>query len=156
MDSKKLEKYITLYHNAVYRLAYSYVKNSFDADDICQEAFLRLYKSDEVFASDENCKAWLMKVAVNLSKNMLKSAWFTKRDDLDENIPADEKADYMLLEKVKKLPPRYASIIHLYYFEGYDANEISHITGIPVSTVTTRLSRGRDKLRKIFEKEDLL
>ncbi len=62
LDSKKLEKYITLYHNAVYRLAYSYVKNSFDADDICQEAFLRLYKSDEVFASDENCKAWLADV----------------------------------------------------------------------------------------------
>ncbi|MBQ4165494.1 MAG: sigma-70 family RNA polymerase sigma factor, partial [Oscillospiraceae bacterium] len=87
MNGEMLERYIGLYHNTVYRLAYSYVKNSADAEDITQEAFLRLYKFHGEFLADENCKAWLLRVTVNLSKNLLRSCWLTKRGELSEDIP---------------------------------------------------------------------
>lgn len=155
MTEEMLKKYITLYHGAVFRLAYSYLKNRADAEDVCEEAFIRLYLYDGHFAADENCRAWLMKVTVNLSKNILKSNWFSKRTELDESTPASEKEDYFLSEQLKKLSPKYRLIIHLYYYDGYKAKEISEITGIPVSTVTTQLARAREKLKAIIEEENL-
>lgn len=154
MDAKQLETYITLYHTTVYRVAYSYVKNSADAEDICQEAFLKLYKTSEIFESDENCRAWLMKVTVNLSKNLLKSAWITRRDELDDSIQCENAEDNQLIEKVLGLSPKYRIVIHLYYFEGYSVKEIASIIGTSVSTVTTRLARGREQLKKILLKEE--
>ncbi len=155
MTEELLKKYISLYHGAVFRLAYSYLKNRADAEDICEETFIKLYLYDGVFEADENCKAWLMKVTVNLSKNMLKSCWLSRRTELDECIPVQAHEDYGLAEQLKKLPPKYRLVIHLHYYEGYTAKEISEITGTPVSTITTQLSRAREQLRKIIEKENL-
>ena len=156
MTEEMLRKYIALYHGAVFRLAYSYLKNRADAEDICEEAFIKLYSCNGSFETDENCKAWLMRVTVNLSKNMLKSCWFSRRTELDESIPAQENENSFLSEQLKKLSPKYRLVIHLHYYEGYTAKEISKITGTPVSTVTTQLSRAREQLRKIIEKENLL
>ena len=156
LTEEMLKKYISLYHGAVFRLAYSYLKNRADAEDVCEEAFIKLYLYDGSFETDENCRAWLMKVTVNLSKNMLKSCWFSRREELDESTPAQVCEDYGLAQPMKKLPPKYRLVIHLYYYEGYTAKEISEITGTPVSTVTTQMSRARAQLKKIIEKENLL
>lgn len=156
MTEEKIEKYIRLYHGAVFRLAYSYLKNRADAEDVCEEAFIKLYLYSGTFETDENCKAWLMRVAVNLSKNLLKSCWFSRRSELDESISASENFDCGISETLKSLPPKYRLVIHLHYYEGYTAREISEITGTPVSTVTTHLSRAREQLRKLLEKEKLL
>lgn len=155
LTEEKLRKYIGLYHGAVFRLAYSYLKNRADAEDVCEEAFIKLYLYSGNFETDENCRAWLMKVTVNLSKNILKSCWFSRRTELDENLPAQHNEDYFLCEQLKKLPLKYRVVIHLHYYEGYTAREISEITGTAVSTVTTRLSRARTQLRKLIEKENL-
>lgn len=84
MEEKELARYIELYHGTIYRLAYSCLKNSADADDICSEVFFRLYRYKGSFEADENCKAWLIRVAVNLARNQLKSAWRTRRTELIE------------------------------------------------------------------------
>ena len=76
MDESRLSFYIHKFHGTVYRLAYSYLKNPDDAEDVVQETFLRLYLSNTEFETDENIKAWLIRVAINLSKDMLKSSWF--------------------------------------------------------------------------------
>lgn len=156
MTEEKLERYISLYHGAVFRLAFSYLKNRADAEDICEEAFIKLYLYNGTFETDQNCKAWLMKVTVNLSKNMLKSCWFSRRTELDESIPSETYKHCGISEALKTLSPKHRLIIHLYYYEGYRAKEISEITGVPVSTVTTQLSRARKQLKKILEKEKLL
>lgn len=155
MNEDNLKKYIALFHGTIYRLAFSYLKNYTDAEDVCQEAFIKLYNYKGEFERDENCKAWLIRVAVNISKNMLKSSWLLKRTELDENIPAETEEEYELMEKIMKLPEKYRLVIHLYYFEGYSAKEISEITGTPVSTVTTQLSRAREQLKKVILKEGL-
>lgn len=109
MTEEMLRKYIALYHAAVFRLAYSYLKNRADAEDICEEAFIKLYSCNNSFETDENCKAWLMRVTVNLSKNMLKSCWFSRRTELDESIPAQENENSFLSEQLKKQASKSAA-----------------------------------------------
>lgn len=153
MDEIKLERYIQLYHNSVYRLAYSYLKNTADADDVCSETFLKLYQYDGSFQTDENCKRWLFTVAVNISKNILKSVWYSRRSELEEKISYSTYDDYDFSEKLSKLSPKYRIVIHLYYYEDYSVNEISKMLNISVSTVTTRLNRARNQLKDYLEKE---
>ncbi|MDE6728968.1 MAG: sigma-70 family RNA polymerase sigma factor [Oscillospiraceae bacterium] len=158
MTGSELESYIRLFHRSVYRLALSYVKNEAEAEDICQTTFCRLLDYNGEFAAAENCKAWLFRVTINLSKNLLKSTRFSRTAELDENIPArrgfsDEET--ALWETVSKLPPKYRAAIHLYYYEGYSINEIADITGDSVSTVTTRLARAREKLKKLLLREGI-
>ena len=155
MEEKELARYIELYHGTIYRLAYSCLKNRADADDICSEVFFRLYRYKGSFEADENCKAWLIRVAVNLARNQLKSAWRTRRTELDENIPEEVKHDSDLYGQVMQLPPKYRLVIHLYYYEGYSGKEIARITGTPVSTVTTQLARARKQLKEAILKEGL-
>ena len=153
MDETRLSHYIHMFHGTVFRLAYSYLKNPDDAEDIVQETFLRLYCSNIDFETDENVKAWLIRVAVNLSKDMLKSAWLRGRTELDKDIPEESKEKDTLNEVIEKLKPEYRSIILLFYYEGYHIKEIAEICGISVSTATTRLSRARKQLKKLLLKE---
>lgn len=153
MTEKELAEYINKFHGTVFRLSYSYVKNREDAEDVCQEAFLKLYRSEQLFAADENVKAWLLRVAVNLSKNLLKSSWFARRVELSDDIPAENPREQALLSSIKALPPKYGGILHLFYYEGYGVKEIADIEGISVSAVTTRLSRARKLLKEMLLKE---
>ena len=153
MDESRLSFYIHKYHSTVYRLAYSYLKNPDDAEDVVQEAFLRLYLSNNKFDTDENVKAWLIRVAINLSKDMLKSAWLRGRTELSKDIPAVHSEDDTINDVINKLRPEYRSIILLFYYEGYSTKEISQLCGISVSAATTRLSRARKQLKKLLLKE---
>lgn len=151
MTDEELTKYIGLYHGTVFRLAFSYIKNREEAEDICQEAFIKLYESRVEFAAPDNCKAWLIRVTINLSKNLLRSARFARTDELDENVALPDEQRRELLESVMRLPPAYRAVIHLYYYEGYSVKEIADMTGTSVSATTTRLSRGRERLKKLLE-----
>ena len=75
------------------------------------------------------------------------------RSDLDScmDIPAPEASDGSVLAAVNELPASYRSVIYLHYFEGYKAEEIGRILGIPKATVHTRLVRGREKLKPFLE-----
>ena len=156
MTEHQLEEYIHSYKNTVFRLAYSYVKNREDAEDITQDAFVRLFVCENSFESGENVKAWLIRVAINLSKDLLRSSWYKRRADLDDNIPVETEQESYLLDCVKKLNPEYSLVIYLYYYEGYSVNEIAELRSMNSATVRTRLARARNQLRKLLLKEDLL
>lgn len=137
----------------VFRLAYSYLKNREDAEDVSQEAFVKLYKSDEFFKTDDNVKAWLIRVTINLSKNLLKTFWRKGRVELEKDIPYENKREGQLLEYIAKLKPKYSIIIHLFYYEGYSIKEISEICKISSVAVRTRLNRARNQLKDMLLKE---
>ncbi len=151
MDEEKLREYIGLFHKSVYRLAYSYVRNEAEAEDICQEAFIRLYEHNGGFDSDNGCRAWLFRVTINLSLSELRKFTRNRTVELDESLPAEEKADYGLAEAVAKLPAAYRTAIHLFYYEDCSVKEIARITRSTVSAVTTRLNRARKMLREYLE-----
>ncbi len=150
MDDSTLISYVKRYHNTVFRLAYSYVRNREDAEDICQEAFVKLLDCREEFPSDEDCKRWLMRVVINLSKNLLRSFRYSRTDELSEDIPLETAEDGELLALVKTLPVKYGEVIHLFYYEGYSVNEIADILSISRTAVTSRLARGRTKLKSLL------
>ena len=149
----EMQRVVEEYSSSLLRAAYSLLKNREDSEDAVQETFLRYMEKAPVFTSREHEKAWLLRVAVNISKNHLSSAWFRKRTDLKEDIPALEQEEQEVLESVLKLSAKYRTVIHLYYYEGYSLSEISQILRSPLSTITTRLSRARKKLA-ILLKED--
>ena len=154
LDDNELCRYIKLYHQTVYRAAFSYLHNVTETEDIVQDTFVRLFETNKHFTSDEHCKAWLIKVAINLSKNLLKSFRYTHTEELNETIPFEDNKELGLAQAISELAPKYRAVIHLFYFEGYSSKEIAEILGLTVSVVTTRLSRAREKLRKLMTADE--
>lgn len=154
MDNDELCRYIKLYHQTVYRAVFSYLHNASEAEDIVQETFVKLFNTNKRFESDEHCKAWLIRVAINLSKNLLKSFRYAHTEELDEAIPIENTAERELADALSALPPKYRAVIHLYYFEGYSSKEIAEILGLSVTAITSRLARAREKLKALLTAED--
>lgn len=154
MTENQLEAYIKAYRGTVFRMAYSIVKNCEDSDDITQEAFVKLYRSKEDFAEEANVKAWLIRVTINLAKDVLKSSWRRRRADLDDNIPVESEEEGWLLDCVKRLKPEDGAVIYLYYYEGYSVNEIAALRRTTSAAVRTRLTRARKQLKAMLTSEN--
>lgn len=154
MTNEELTEYVRMFHGTLYRLAFGYVHNCENAEDICQSAFVKLLDCKCSFDAPENCKAWLIRVTINLSKNLLRSKRSIQLEELDENIPALEKEENELLAVVMSLPPKYRAVIHLYYYEGYSVKEIAGIMRSSVTSVTTRLARARERLKDMLLREE--
>ena len=151
MRESMIEDAVREYTQMVLNIAYTYTKNSYDAEDIAQEVFLALYRNIWKLSSKEHIKAWLIRVTINKSKNHMKTAWIRKRAEmpaLQQDMPPDKADD--LLPAVLSLDEQYKLPIYLMYYEGYSIKEISEITKIKPATVGTRLKRGRELLKKIL------
>ncbi len=146
-----IEETIKKYSSSMLKTAFSLLKSTADAEDAVQEAFIKLLTKAPEFENDEHRKAWLLRVTVNISKNMLKSAR-RKNLPLTEEIPYSEKSDDVL-PYVLSLDEKYRVVIHLYYYENYSIKEIAEILSLPAATVGTRLARARKMLEKSL-KED--
>ncbi len=150
-------KLFDLYKNDVYRLAYSYTLNGQDAEDILQIVFIRFYrKMNNLNLSDEETKKYLFKIAVNESKRLLLTPWKKRNSSLDnmENI-IKSKNDYKegddLIFILSELKSIYRFPLYLYFYEGYNIEEISKILNISESAVKIRLLRGKEKLKLKLE-----
>lgn len=134
------------YKDDVYRLAVNFTQNHQEAEDVCQNVFLKLIEQGDLNPGSE--KAWLMQVTANECRSLLRSSWWKKTLPLDVTIPAPAYQMDETVQLVLMLPPKYRVVLYLHYYEGYTAAEIGRLLKLPVSTVTTRLSRGRELLRK--------
>ena len=179
LSREEAERLVQTYSDLILRLSFTYLKNTEDAKDICQTVFLRLLEKPREFQSPEHERAWIIRTSVNVCKDQLKSSWRRTTVDLsaalDARAPeaeegslwttvdlsaaldarAPEAEEGSLWAAVALLPPKYRTVIYLYYYEGYSANEIAQMLGEKPATVATRLSRGRDKLRTQLEQEAL-
>jgi len=161
MTQEQLGADVSAYHRLIYRLAFSCMGNRFDAEDIVQDTFLRLYQYKKPFSDEEHKKAFLLRVASNLCKDMHKSAWFKRNTVLDENIPANycfSESENVLREYILRLKPGYRSVIFLFYYEGYCVTEIANILKMSETAITTRLNRARSQLKRELadNKEELI
>lgn len=142
------------YSQTLIRLSYTYVKNMHDAEDVVQDVFVALLKRNKPFDSPEHEKAWLLRTAINKSKNLVTSARVKKTVSLDDNANADtedhSQEKSAVMEAVLSLPEKYRTVIHLFYYDGYSINEISAIVGKKPATVGTLLARGRSMLKKMM------
>ena len=152
-SEEEVNRAVDRYAPMVRRLCMVHLKNRADTEDIFQTVFLKYALSSVLFQSDEHEKAWLLRVTVNHCKNHLASAWFRKRADLDEGIPALDNAELEVVSAVAALPAKYRAVVHLYYFEGYSTKEIAEILHSRPNTVSSRLSRARALLAKALKEE---
>lgn len=146
------EHMLKSYGNAVLRLAYSYLHNMADAEEVLQDALIKFLQTAPVLENEKHQKAWLFKVAANLSKDRIKYNALRKTDELSESLAAENQEDLSeVWEAVKALPVKYREAIYLFYYENYSISEISKITGAKESTVKSNLFRGRKLLKDILE-----
>ena len=143
------------YQDTIFRLAYSYTKNHFDADDVTQNVLLQLYKSQKAFESEAHLKNWLMCVTVNQCKNLFRAPW-RKHENLEDyanTVVFQEDDAKDLFRTVMALDKKYRVTLLLHYYEGYTIREIAEIMNVPEKTVSTRLIRGRKLLKDLLTKE---
>lgn len=139
---------VTKYTDTVLRLAFTYLKNMSDAQDLCQEVFLRLYKKQAAFKDEEHEKAWIIRVAINACKDVIRSQWKKRFFLTDEIIvPIEDEENKEIVALVLELPIKYRSVIYLYYFENYSTAEVANILGRNEATIRTQLKRARELIK---------
>lgn len=151
MEKKLFDTAVGRYQDMVYRVALHAVASPSDAEDVVQEVFLRLYTYKKPFDNEEHLRRWLIRVTVNICKNILKSWWRRRRvslEDVAEPPVFDEPVEQELYNVVLSLPEKYRTVLDLFYYEELSTAEIADTLGLRQSAVTTRLSRARNMLKK--------
>jgi RNA polymerase sigma factor (sigma-70 family) len=154
MERTEFMRAVETYRDTVYRVALHHFASPPDAEDAVQEVFLRLYTREEAFDSQEHLRRWLIRVTVNVCKDVLKSPWRRRRISL-EALPdqpvfdAPEQGE--LYQAVLALPEKYRVVLDLYYYEELSTREIGQVLGLRQTAVTTRLFRARDLLKQRLE-----
>ena len=151
-DPDRLEEVIAAYETTLYRAALAVLGDAHEAEDAVQDTFLRALQAWPKFRGESTVETWLVRIAINVCKNQLKSPWRTRRapaEALEElRTEGPEPEDDTLVKAVQALPPKYREVVILYYYQEWRAWEIAQRLHIPVSTVTVRLSRARGMLKE--------
>ncbi len=139
----------------ILRVAYYYLGDRQKAEDVTQEVFVRLLTRKPDLEPGKE-KAWLLKVTLNLCRDLWRSAW-VKRVVLGhpafELFPAEDEIEEIadsaaLAEAINRLAPQFKEVVLLHYYQGYGISEIAAMLGIAEGTVSSRLSRARNRLEK--------
>lgn len=155
MSKEKFEAFATKYMDMIYRIAYSWMKNSHDANDITQEVLIRLYETDKAFESETHIKNWLIKVTINQCKMFFRSPWRNVEDVFQyaESIGVEDTCQLGLFSAVMKLDKKYRVPLMLFYYEGYSTKEVALFLGTNEKTISTRLYRAKNKLKEYLNEE---
>lgn len=159
------ERLVETYADTILRVCYTYLHSVADAEDICQDTLLKLMNCTEPFGSAEHERAWVIRVAINACKDVL------RRNSEHEIVPLDavpepiqpERADeaarqvqtQYVLDAVMSLPVLYREVIYLRYYENYSIRAIARVLGVSEDVVSQRLSRARKQLKPKLAGADL-
>ncbi len=141
----------------VYRLAYHALRSPCDAEDVTQTVLLRLYECNKEFESEEHRTRWLLRVAVNESRKVLRSFWRRNTVSLEEwreTAAPEDPARAEVLEAVLALEPKYRMAVYLHYYEGLSTAEVAEAMNSKPSTVQTWLLRARARLRRELAEQE--
>ncbi len=152
--NRQAERLLDEYGGSMLRLAYSYLHNMSDAEEILQDALLHFLRAGPSVAAGPQEKAYLLRITANLSKNRISYNRLRAADALSEALAADGREDLSFVwEAVKSLPTPCREVIHLFYYEGYTTAQISRILQRKESTIRSDLHRGRARLKEILKEE---
>ncbi len=161
MDEQRFNELYQAYAGDVLRVSYYYLGDRQKAEDVTQDVFLRLIRTDPALIPGKE-KAWLLTVALNRCRDLWRESWFrrvvlgspqleTKRapDRLEDEIERQE-----LREAVRRLSPGFREVVLLHYFQGLGIAEISRMLNLPEGTISSRLSRARKKLEEMLKESE--
>jgi RNA polymerase sigma factor (sigma-70 family) len=164
-DARSYEALYRQYSKAMYNTSLRIVNNSTDAEDVLQESFFDAFRSLHDFHYHSTFGAWLKKIVINKSINVLRTRKInlvdmesTDLQALQDEEPVNEEEIHYKVEEVKKmitrLPDGYRTVLSLYLLEGYDHEEISQILNISHNTVRTQYVRAKQKLLSFLKQGD--
>ena len=154
MTDEVFEQAVRDHANTIFRVAYHALKDRPEAEDVTQTVLLRLYQYNGEFQSGDHLKHWLLRVAVNESRKVLRSPWRKRSMPLENwDAATEEPEERGVLEAVMALEGKYRLPVYLYYYEDCSVQEVAAALGLNPSTVQTRLQRAREKLRRILSQE---
>ena len=140
---------ISQYGDTVRRICMIHLKNHADTEDVFQTVFLKYLTNSTEFESEAHEKAWIIRVAINACRDLIRSFFRSRTLSLNELLDQPDQVSHEhreVLEAVLSLPVKYREVVILYYYQQFKAYEIAQLLHIPVSTVTVRLSRARGVL----------
>ena len=152
-----LSAVVQAYTDTLFRISFSITGSAADTEDILQNVFLKYHTKKPLFRSWEHCKAWLIRVTINESKNLLR--FRSKRQSMDIDALAEvlpSPAEQGIFLDILLLPDRYKTVLYLYYVEGYKTAEIAQMLGISPAAVRKRLEKGRKQLKLMYDREAVL
>ncbi|MFF2886089.1 MULTISPECIES: RNA polymerase sigma factor SigW [unclassified Paenibacillus] len=170
-DQQAFAELVDLYQDKLYHMAYRMLNNRQEAEDVVQDTFLRVYKNLERFDETLKFSTWIYRIATNLCIDRLRKrkptysldAESQEYDGLDgySMIPSDNRTpeselilsdtQRIIHQAMESLPPKYKSVMMLRYIQDLSLQEVGDILDMPVTTIKTRVHRGREFLRKKLE-----
>ena len=149
-----IENIMHTYGNMLFRLCLITLGNASDAEDAVSETLLKYLQKAPVFENTEHQKAWLITVARNKCRDILRFRNRHPMVNLEEiNELAKTDSDSGILDALMTLPDKFRTVLILYYIEEYSVQEIAQILGKTASAVKMRLHKGRKLLRDAYGKE---
>ena len=170
-DQRAFAEIVDLYKDKLYHLGYRMTGNRQEAEDVVQETFLRVYRNLDRYDESHKFSTWIYRIATNLCIDRLRKrrsvysldAESSDHEGLDgySMLPGDDRTpeselvlsetQQMVREAMETLPPKYKSVMVLRYLQDLSLQEISDVLNMPVTTVKTRVHRGREFMRKKLE-----
>lgn len=155
MDIERdIREAVIKYSDMLYKICLVILCNEQDVQDAIQDTFCRYLEKRPDFCDEKHEKAWLIKVATNISRDMIR---FRVRhpkvsiDEVENILLAPEQRE--TLKELLELPVKHKTVIYLHYVAGYSVKEIADILGITESAVKSRLLRGRKQMRSSVKLE---
>ena len=151
------EEVVRTYSDMVYKIAFRYVRDPDDAEDVYSETFLAYFKKEREFESEEHRKAWLIRVAINAAKTLLSKRSYT--EEVNEEIlrAEDNSLDTVesldLKEAIMRLPEHQREVITLFYLQGLSIEQTASVLDKNKNTVSVTLMRAKEALRRYLESE---
>ncbi len=143
--------------DVLYRLALSHTQSREDAEDVVQDVFAKYISAAPTFPDEEQERAWLIRVTVNRSMDLLrrrKHRGYVPLDEVEEVLPAEEGSHDLISEvreTLKHIPEKFRAAIVLHHLEGCSVEQTARALGVSVSAVKMRLSRGREALKELLQ-----
>ena len=166
-NQSDFEILVDRYKNKAFSLLCNMLKDTMEAEEVLQDAFLKAYYGLNNFKQEAKFSTWFYRIVYNTAltrlsakKRKIEKEMTSIDEDLnisDNTYPADsEKKELSLLltELIDKLPPNYASVITMFYLEEMSCEEISEVTNRSISNVKVLLHRSRNALKDIVLKSN--
>ena len=156
LDEMELQSMLEAYGNDILRLCTLYLKDRHLAEDALQETFIKVWQKYHTYLGQANEKTWIMRIAINVCKNYLRTAWIKRNSVVQiEDVVIASQCQYRhieesvdLLNAILTLKEKYRVVLLLYYYQEFTVKEIAEILDKKQSTVLSLMKRGREQLKQ--------
>lgn len=156
-QDQAFEQLVRRYQSALLKICYLYLRDRSLAEDAVQETFIKVYRGMAQFRGDCPEKNWIIRIAIHTCCDMNRSGWLRLMDRrftpdmLPEAAVPFAPYEEDLVTAILRLPVKLREVVILYYYQGMNTVEIAGLLGLSQSSVSGRLKRARDRLRRAME-----